>query len=177
MAVIISFVARRSTEAAIAAGTVWLLVVVMAPSLSLAAVDLVLPAPSDMRFSSDLKARVDEITKRQRFHREANPMPARTPAPRIPDSLRGYYADLVALDGEISPMIAAQRELRLLYKSYLDRDAPITPAEYDKVPGFDFRESGGALQWGVLADLAAVAIATILILIAAHSLRGRAAML
>lgn len=226
VAVIISFVARRSTEAAIAAGAVWLFVVVMAPSLSLAAVDLVLPAPSDMRFSTDLKARTDAITKRQRRYREANPAPVRTLAPRIPDSLRGYYADLVALDGEISPMIvahreakdarrhvldtvrfflpsvavqdaldriagsdadralafetqarAAQRELRLLYKSYLDRDTPITPAEYDKVPGFAFHESGGALQWGVLADLAAVLIATILILIAAHSLRGRAAML
>ncbi len=226
VATIISLVARRSTEAAIAAGAVWLLVVVMAPSLSLAAVDLIVPAPPEMRFSTDLKARMNEIGTRQRHYRDANPTPVRTQAPRIPDSLRNLYADRVALDRELAPMIAAhqqakdarrhvldtvrfflpsvavqdaldriagsdadralafetqaraaQLELRQLYKSYLDRDALLTPTEYDNMPGFRFREPGGAFQGGVLADLAALVIATVLILIAAHALRGRAAML
>ena len=226
VALIISLVVHRSTEAAIAAGAVWLLAVVMAPSLSLAAVDLVAPAPSEMRFTTDLKARVNEITRRQRLYREANPPPARTPAPRIPDRMRDYYADLVALDDEIAPMIAAhqeakdarrsvldalrlflpsvavqdaldriagsdadralafenqaraaQLELRQLLESYLDRDALVTPAEYDNAPSLRFRETNGAFQAGVLLDLAALLITTILILIAAYALRGRAAML
>lgn len=226
VAVIISLVARRSTEAAIAAGAVWLLVVVMAPSLTLAAVDLAAPAPPEMRFATDLKARTTEITERQRLYREANPTPVRVPAPTIPDRLRDAYADLIALDSEIAPMIAAhqrakharrhvldtvrfflpsvavqdaldriagsdadralafesqaraaQLELRLLFKGYLDRDALVTPTEYDNLPGFQFRESGGAFQAGVLEDLAALIAATLLILIAARALRGQAASL
>ena len=224
VAVIISLVARRSTEAAIAGGAVWLLVVVMAPTLSLGAVDLAAPAPSEMRFATDLKARMTEISERQRLHREANPTPVQVPAPRIPDRVRDAYADLVALDSEVAPMIAAhqrarharrhlldtvrfflpsvavqdaldriagsdadralafesqaraaQLDLRLRYKGYLDRDALLTLAEYDNLPGFQFRESGGAFQAGVLADLAALVVATLLILIAARALRGQAA--
>jgi len=224
VAAIISLVARRSTEAAIAAGAVWLLVVVMAPSLTLAAVDLTTPAPSEMRFATNLKARITEITERQRLHREANPTPVRMPAPTIPDRLRGVYADRVALDREVAPMIAAhhqardarrhlldtvrfflpsvaiqdaldriagsdadralafenqaraaQSELRLIYKGYLDRDALVTLTEYDNMPGFRFRESGGAFQSGVLANLAALVAATLLILVTAWGLRGQAA--
>lgn len=223
VAVIISLVARRSTEAAIAAGAVWLLVVVMAPTLSLAAVDLAAPVP-EMRFATDLKARTTEIAERQRLFRAANPTPVRVPAPRIPDSRRDAYADVVALDSEVAPMIAAhqqardarrhlldtvrfflpsvamqdaldriagsdadralafenqaraaQWELRLLYKDYLDRDALLTLAEYDNLPGFRFRESGGPFQAGVLADLAALVVATLLLLVAARVLRGQAA--
>ncbi len=224
VAVVISLLARRSTEAAIAAGAIWLLVVVMAPSLTLASVDLVTPAPSEMRFATDLKSQKTEIAERQRFYREANPAPVRTPAPRISDRLRDLYADRVALDSEIAPMIAAHRqtkdarrqlldtvrfflpsvavqdaldriagsgadralafesqaraaqlELRRLYKSYLDRDALVTLTEYDNVPGFHFQETGGAFQAGVLADLAALCIATLLMLIVARVLRGQAA--
>ncbi|MYI21623.1 MAG: ABC transporter permease subunit [Gammaproteobacteria bacterium] len=226
VAAIISLVARRSTEAAIAAGAVWLLVVVMAPSLTLAAVDLTTPAPSEMRFATDLKARITEITERQRRYREANPAPVRVPAPTIPDRLRGVYADRVTLDREVAPMIAAhhqardarrqlldtvrlllpsvaiqdaldriagsdadralafenqaraaQSELRLIYKGYLDRDALVTPTEYDNMPGFRFRESGGAFQAGVLADLAALVVATLFILVPPRALRGQAATL
>ena len=223
VAVIISLVARRSTEAAVAAGAVWLLVVVMAPSLTLAAVELAAPAPSEMRFATDLKTRTNEITERQRLYREANPTPVREPAPRIPGRVRDAYADRVALDRELAPMIAAhsqaknarrhvldnvrfflpsvavqdaldriagsdadralafeyqaraaQLELRLMFKGYLDRDALVTPTEYDNLPGFQFRESGGAFQAGVLADLAALVVATLLVLIAAWALRGQA---
>lgn len=224
VAVIIGLHARRSTEAAIAAGATWLLVVIMMPSLSLAAIDLVSPPPSEMRFATDMKARMTGIAERQRLHRQSNPTPARTPAPRIPDQMRDDYADRVAADLELAPMIAAHRqalearrhlldkarfflpsvavqdaldriagsdagraiafqsqvirfwqERRLLHKAYLDRDAMQTLAEYDELPRFRFRETGGAFQRGVLADLAALVIATALILIAAWSLRGRAA--
>lgn len=224
VAVVISLVARRSTEAAIAAGATWLLAVVMAPSLTLAAVDLVAPAPSEMRFATDLKARITEITERQRLHRLTNPTPVRTPAPTIPDRLRDVYADRVALDHEIEPMVAAhqqaqdarrhlldtvrlflpsvavqdaldriagsdadralafqkqaraaQLEQRLVLKGYLDRDAQLTPDEYDNLPGFQFRETGDAFQAGVLADFAALLVAILLTLIAAWALRGRAA--
>jgi ABC-2 type transport system permease protein len=223
VAMVVSLLARRSTEAAIAAGAVWLLVVVMAPSLTLAAVDLAAPAPSEMRFATDLKARMAEITERQRLHRLANPTPEREPLPRISDRLRDLYADRVALDDEIGPMIAAHRqaqdarrrlldtarfflpsvavqdaldriagsdadralafesqaravqlELRHLYGSYLDRDVFLTPAEYDSLTGFEFREAGGAFQAGVLADLGALVGATLLTLIAAPALLGRA---
>ena len=224
IAVIISLVARRSTETAIAAGAIWMLVVVMAPSLSLAAVDLATPAPSEMRFATDLKARKTEITEQQRLFRAANPTLERLPAPKISDRLRDLYADRVALDRELASMIAAHRQakdarrhvldtvrfflpsvavqdaldriagsdadralgfesqvraaqldLRLKYKSYLDRDALLTLAEYDSLPGFQFRESSGAFQAGVLANLAALVVATLLILIAARPLRGQAA--
>lgn len=225
VAIIINLLTRRSTEAAIAAGAVWLLVVVMLPSMTLATIDLFRPAPSEMRFATELKARKAEITERQRLYREANPTPPRTPSPRIPDRLRDLYADRVALDSEIAPMIAAhqhakdirrqtldavrfflpsvavqdaldriagsdadralafenqvraaQLELRRLYKSHLDRDALVTPAEYDNAPRFHFHETGDAFQAGVLADLAALIVAILIILIAARALRGRAAM-
>ncbi|MCY3706055.1 MAG: DUF3526 domain-containing protein, partial [Gammaproteobacteria bacterium] len=70
---------------------------------------------------------------------------------------------------------AAQSELRLIYKGYLDRDALVTLTEYDNMPGFRFRESGGAFQSGVLANLAALVAATLLILVTAWGLRGQAA--
>jgi ABC-2 type transport system permease protein len=223
VAVVINLVARRSTETAIAAGAVWLLVVVMTPSLTLAAVDLVAPPPSEMRFATDLKARISEITERQRLFRVANPTPARTPAPTISDRLRDLYADRVALDREITPMVAAHRqakdtrrrlldrarlflpsvavqdaldrlagsdadralafqsqvraaqlERRPLFEAYLDRDAPLTLAEYDNLPGFQFRELGGAFQAGVLVDLAALVVATAITLGVARALIGRA---
>ncbi len=120
VAVIISLFARRSTEAAIAAGAVWLLVVVMAPSLTLAAVDLVAPPPSEMRFATDLKARMTEIAEHQRRDRVANPTPVRTPAPRIPDRLRDLYADRVALDGEVAPMIVAHQQAKDARRHLLD---------------------------------------------------------
>jgi ABC-2 type transport system permease protein len=223
---LISLVARRSTEAAIAAGAVWLLIVIMAPSLTLAAVDLAAPPPSEMRFAAELKARMAEITERQTAYRSANPTPPRTPAPRIADRLRDLYADRIALDRETTPMIAAhqqakdarrhlldrvrfllpsvavqdaldriagsdadralafqrqaratQLERRAIYQKQLDLDAPLTLAEYDNVPDARFREPGGAFQAGVLADLAALIVATLLIVVASWALRGQAARL
>ncbi|MBM0104958.1 ABC transporter permease subunit [Steroidobacter sp. S1-65] len=222
--VIISLFARRSTEAAIAAGAIWLAVVVMAPALTLAVVDLVAPPPSEMRFATALKARTTEIQERQRLFRAAHPTPVRSPAPRIPDGMRDLYADRVAADRELAPMVEAHQQAKdarrhlldrvrfflpsvavqdaldriagsdadralafqqqaLEFKAEsqrwtqdrLDRDAPLTPAELDEAPRFRFREPGGAFQAGVLADFAALAIVTVLILIVAGALRARAA--
>jgi ABC-2 type transport system permease protein len=224
VAVLISIFARRSTEAAIAAGALWLAVVVMVPALTLAVVDLVAPPPSEMRFATELKARSTEIRERQRLYRMAHPTPVRTPAPKIPDRMRDAFADAVAADRELAPMMEAHQQakdarrhlldqVRFLMPSVavqdaldriagsdadralafqdqslefkarsqqwtqerLDRDAPLTPAEFDQAPRFQFREPGGAFQAGVLADFAALVIATVLILIAARFFRGQAA--
>lgn len=224
VAVIISLFARRSTEAAIAAGAIWLAVVVMTPALTLAVVDLIVPPPSEMKFATELKARSTEIRERQRLYRVANPTPVRTPAPKIPDRMRDVYADRIAADRELAPMIEAHQqakdarrhlldkvrfilpsvavqdaldriagsdadralafqrqalqfmaERRLWLKERLDRDAPLTTAEFNHVPRFQFREWGGAFQAGVLADLAVLVIATLLILIVARAVRDQAA--
>jgi ABC-2 type transport system permease protein len=196
----------------------------MVPALTLAVVDLVAPPPSEMRFATELKARSTEIRERQRLYRMAHPTPVRTPAPKIPDRMRDAFADAVAADRELAPMMEAHQQakdarrhlldqVRFLMPSVavqdaldriagsdadralafqdqslefkarsqqwtqerLDRDAPLTPAEFDQAPRFQFREPGGAFQAGVLADFAALVIATVLILIAARFFRGQAA--
>lgn len=224
VAALINVFARRSTEAAIAAGVIWLATVVMAPALALAAIDLAAPPPSEMRLATDMKARMAQIAERQRLQRALHPVVERTPAPRISDRMRVDYADRVAADRELEPMIAsheaakrARRELldkarwvlpsvamqdaldriagsdadralafqgqvvgfwqqrRLLHKSYLDRDATQTLAEYDRLPGFRFRDDAGPFQPGVLADLAALVAAASLALAIAWTWRRRAA--
>jgi ABC-2 type transport system permease protein len=223
-AVMINLFARRSTEAAIGAGTIWLAVVVMAPALTLAGLELAAPPPSEMRFATALKTRDAAIRERQRLHRVAHPTTDRTPPPRIPDRMRDLYADRVAADGELAPLIDAQQrardarrhlldlarfllpsvavqdaldriagsdadralafqrqalefqaERRRWTKQRMDLDAPLTLAELDLLPRFQFRERGSAFQSSVLADLAALLVATLLILAAARALRGRAA--
>jgi ABC-2 type transport system permease protein len=74
-----------------------------------------------------------------------------------------------------SQALEFQAELRLFARQRMDRDAPLTLAEYDRLPRFHFRELAGAFQTGVLADLAALIAATLLILIAARPLHGQAA--
>ena len=224
VAVIVNFFARRSTEAAIAAGAIWLAVVVMVPALTLAIVDLVAPPPSEMRFATELKARSTEIRDRQRLYRVAHPTPVRTPAPEIPDRMRDAFADAIAADRELEPMIEAHRqekdarrhlldkvrfllpsvalqdaldriagsdadralafqdqalkfkaESQLWTRERLGRDAPLTPAEFDQAPRFQFREPDGVFQAGMLADFAVLVIATVLILFAARAVRGQAA--
>lgn len=133
---------RRSTEAAIAAGAVWLLVVVMAPSLTLAAVDLAAPSPSEMRFAAELKARIAEITERQTSYRAAKPPAARTPAPRLPDRLRDLYADRVALDREITPMIEAHQQAKDARRHLFDTVRFLLPSvavqdALDRIAGSD----------------------------------------
>lgn len=224
VAVLISLFARRSTEAAVAAGTVWLGVVVMAPSLALAVVDLVAPPPSEMRFATELKARGKAIVERQRAYRSANPTPVRVPAPKIPDSMRDVYADRISADRELAPMVQAHQQAKdarrhlldtvrfllpsvavqdaldriagsdadrarsfetqalafrierlRLAKARMDRNAPLSVTEFGQLPGFEFREAGGTIRAGLLADLAALIIATLLILIAARAFRDKAA--
>lgn len=224
VAVIISLFARRSTEAAIGAGAVWLIVVVMAPSLTLAAADLAAPPPSEMQFATALKQRDMQIAERQRLYREANPTPVRAPAPRIPDRWRERFADRVAADRELAPMIEAHERAKYKRRRLLDtvrfvlpsvamqdaldriagsdadralafqrqahtfradqrrgteermrRDAPLTLAEFDRLRGFEFRESRGLFNAAMLADLMAIVIGTFIVLLAAWIRRGRAA--
>ncbi|PTS74838.1 ABC transporter permease subunit [Stenotrophomonas sp. HMWF023] len=224
LAVLIGCFARRTTEAAIAAGALWLLIVVMAPSLALAAVNLLVPSPSQMQLATELKAQLADTARQQMLRHAAEPPATRSPAPRIADAARVAYADLVQADQAIAPLIAAHAEAedarrlaldrvrlllpsvvvqdaldrlagsdadralafqqqvlaywqarRQLHEGYLDRDAPQTLAEYDALPRFEFQETAGALQRGVLTDLAALAVAILLLLIAAWSMRRRLA--
>ena len=66
-------------------------------------------------------------------------------------------------------------ERRLWAGERMDRDAPLTSAELNHLLRFQFREPSGAFQAGVLADLAALILATLIILIAARAFRSRAA--
>ncbi|KAG1469692.1 hypothetical protein G6F57_012086 [Rhizopus arrhizus] len=222
LAVLIGCFARRTTEAAIAAGALWLLIVVMAPSLVLAAVNLMVPPPSQMQLATALKAQLADTARQQQLRHAAEPPATRSPAPRIADAARVAYTDLVQADQVIAPLLAAHAEAedarrqsldrvrlllpsvavqdaldrlagsdadralafqqqvlaywqarRQLHKDYLDRDMPQTLAEYDALPRFEFQETAAALQRGVLIDLAALAVATLLLLIAAGLLRRR----
>lgn len=110
VAVIISLHARRSTEAAIATGAAWLLLVVMAPSLALAGIDLLAPPPSEMRFATDVKTRMAQITEHQRLHRATSPRPIRSPAPTIPDPIRDSYADLAEVDRQLALMLSDHKQ-------------------------------------------------------------------
>jgi ABC-2 type transport system permease protein len=223
LALLIGCLSRRTTEAAIAAGALWLLIVVMAPSLALATVNLIAPPPSQMQFATEVKAMQSDIATRQR-REHATSAPVNSPSPVISDTVRQAYADRVAADRELERLIAshaqaeaahrqvldkvrlllpavatqdaldriagsdADRALdfqgqvhsfwqarRLLHKAYLDRDAPQTFEEYDTLPRFQFHETAGVAQRGVLADLAALIIATLLVLLAAGALRSRLA--
>ncbi|MDT3499500.1 ABC transporter permease subunit [Stenotrophomonas maltophilia] len=222
VAVLIGCFARRTTEAAIAAGGVWLLIVVMAPSLTLAAVNLAVPPPSQMRLATDVKARLATTAAQQTLHRRSASTAVRSPPPVIPDHVRDAYAELLATDLDLAPLIEsheraqdarrrvldkvrlllpavavqdaldriagsdADRALafqhqvhafwqarRLLHKAYLDRDAPQTLAEYEALPRFRFVETARVGPRGVRADLAALLAATLILLIAAGSLRRR----
>ncbi len=223
LALLIGCIARRTTEAAIAGGALWLLIVVMAPSLTLATVNLIAPPPSQMQFATEVKAMQSDIAKRQQ-REHARSAPVNSSSPVISDTVRQAYADRVAADRELERLIAshaqaeaahrqvldkvrlllpavatqdaldriagsdADRALdfqqqvhafwqarRLLHKVYLDRDAPQTFEEYDTLPRFQFHETAGVAQRGVLADLAALIIATLLVLLAAGALRSRLA--
>ncbi|HEL3863249.1 TPA: ABC transporter permease subunit [Stenotrophomonas maltophilia] len=224
VAVLIGCFARRTTEAAIAAGGVWLLIVVMAPSLTLAAVNLAVPPPSQMQLATDVKARLAATARQQTLHRRSASTAVRSSTPVIPDHVREAYADLLATDLDLAPLIEsherardarrrvldnvrllmpavavqdaldriagsdADRALafqdqvhalwqarRLLHKAYLDRDAPQTLAEYEALPRFRFVEPAGVGRRGVRADLGALLAATLILLIAAGSMRRRLA--
>ncbi|CCP16658.1 DUF3526 domain-containing protein [Stenotrophomonas maltophilia] len=223
LALLIGCLARRTTEAAITAGALWLLIVVMAPSLTLATVNLIAPPPSQMQFATEVKAMQSDIAKRQQ-REHANSVPLASSSSLIPDTVRQAYADRVAADRELAHLIAshaqaeaAHRQLldrvrlllpavatqdaldriagsdadraldfqhqvhsfwqarRLLHKAYLDRDAPQALEEYDALPSFQYREPVGVVRSDVMADLAALIIATLLVLLAAGALRSRLA--
>lgn len=89
------------------------------------------------------------------------------------DRLAGSDADrALAFQQQVLAYWQARRQL---HKDYLDRDAPQTLAEYNALPRFEFHDTEGVLQRGVLTDLAVLAVATLLLLIAAWSMRRRLA--
>lgn len=128
LAVLIGLFARRSTEAAIAAGAVWLLLVAMAPALVLAGIELFAPAPSEMRFAFDTKARLIQISEGQHLLHAAKPTPVRTPAPTIPDSVRDSYADLVATDRQLAPLLADHRRSQDARRQLMDKVRFLLPS-------------------------------------------------
>ncbi|WP_437880968.1 ABC transporter permease subunit [Pseudomonas sp. LRF_L74] len=128
VAVMIGLRARRSTEAAIAAGAVWLLLVVIAPSLVLAGIDLLAPPPSEIRFATNVKARMAQVTERQRLHHAVNPAPVRAPSPTIPDSMRASYADLVDADRQLAPMLADHKRARDARRQVMDNVRFLLPS-------------------------------------------------
>ncbi|MCW2065526.1 UNVERIFIED_ORG: ABC-2 type transport system permease protein [Stenotrophomonas maltophilia] len=222
LALLIGCITRRTTEAAIVAGALWLLIVVMAPSMTLAAVNLIAPPPSQMRFATEVKAKLSDIVARQQREHRAQPVSPRSPPAVIPDTVRQAYTDRVTADRELAPLMASQAQAeaarrrvldrmrlllpsvvaqdaldriagsdadralafqqqvqafwqarRLLHQTYLDRDAPQTLDEYEALPRFQFHETAGVAQHGVLVDLAALIIATLIVLVTAGALRGR----
>ncbi|WP_434989713.1 DUF3526 domain-containing protein [Xanthomonas melonis] len=128
VALVIGLRARRSTDAAVAAGAIWLSLVVMAPSLTLAGIDLLSPAPSELRFSTDVKAHMTQIAERQRLQRAVIRAPVRSPAPAIPDQLRQSYAELVAADRQLAPLLAEHRQARDARRRVMDRVRFLLPS-------------------------------------------------
>ncbi|WP_231757337.1 DUF3526 domain-containing protein [Microbulbifer elongatus] len=224
IAVLINCITRRSAEAAIAAGAAWLLIVVMAPSLTLAAVDVIRPAPSAMGFATALKARKAAVSKQLQETAETITIKVRESSPTIPDRLRERYGERVALDEALWPLISAHKQaertrrdlldtirfflpavaiqdaldrvagsdadraivfeqqvratqmaLRQRYKTHLDNDTLLTLAEYDREPGFQFKESDKVFETRLVLDLLTALIATILIVVAVFSLRKKLA--
>lgn len=144
IALAIGFFARRTTEAAIAAGACWLLIVVMAPSLTLAAIDLVAPPPSEMRFASEVKATLADISRRQMEQRSMQPAPApaAAPATQIPAAVREAFADRVAADLAIERMIDAHAQAVAAHRHVLDTARLFLPAvamqdALDRIAGSD----------------------------------------
>lgn len=120
ISVLINLVISRSTAAAIASGVAWLVMVVMAPSLALAAVDLAMPAPARLSFATELKAQKSAMTEVQHHYRDSHSTPERKPGSRIPDRLRDLYANRVAQDKGIAPLIAAHRRAESERRHALD---------------------------------------------------------
>lgn len=142
VAVLIGCFARRTTEAAIAAGGVWLLIVVMAPSLTLAAVNLAVPPPSQMQLATDVKARLAATARQQTLHRRSASTAVRSSTPVIPDDVREAYADLLATDLDLAPLIESHERAQDARRRVLDNVRLLMPAvavqdALDRIAGSD----------------------------------------
>lgn len=102
LALVVNVVVRRTTEAAIVCGVLWLVVVALGPGLALAAVDLARPAPSAITRANALRAL--HLEHRAEIQARA-PLVEADPAPRIPDRLRVFAADVAQLDARKAPVL------------------------------------------------------------------------
>lgn len=100
--VLVNVVVRKSTEAAVACGVLWLLVVALVPAVSLAFVDLTRPAPSAITRTNEIRAM---YLQHRAEIRERPPLEERDPAPRIPDRLRVFMADILELETRKAPIL------------------------------------------------------------------------
>lgn len=111
LAILINVFAKRSTEAALAGGAAWLAIVVLAPALILATVDIIVPAPSALQFSSAYQSTSQNIRKEQRLVREAKgPEVVRDPPPNIPERTRLFIKERATEDGILAPLIERQEQ-------------------------------------------------------------------
>jgi|GEM_PF-411818 len=143
LASLINVFAKRSTEAALAGGAAWLTIVVLAPALILATVDIIVPAPSALQFTSAYQAQSQDIRKAQRLAREAKgPEVIRDPAPNIPDRTRGFLKDRAIEDRTLAPLIRRHEEALAERRAVLNSLRLFLPAvatqdALDRIAGSD----------------------------------------
>lgn len=143
LAVVINIFARRSTEAALAAGAAWLVIVVLAPALALAAANVLAPPPSELQFSVDYTQQSRAIRKEQRLAREAlGPEVIADPAPKIPDRIRRFFVERTVEDARLAPLIDRQLAARAQRRAVLDGLRLFLPAvatqdALDRIAGSD----------------------------------------
>ena len=143
LAVLINVFARRSTEAALAAGAAWLVLVVLAPALALSTANVLAPAPSELRFSADYAQQSRAIRTGQRLAREAlGPEVIADPPPKIPDRIRKFFVERTVEDGRLTPLIDRQLDARQQRRDRLNALRLVLPAvaaqdALDRIAGSD----------------------------------------
>jgi ABC-2 type transport system permease protein len=143
VATLINVFAKRSTDAALAGGSVWLLIVVLGPALALATADILAPAPSQVQFANEYRAASLAIRRDQRLAREAQgPEVIRIPAPHIPDRVRVFMAERAVEDAKLAPMVATHEDALARRHAVLDRLRLFLPAvaaqdALDRIAGSD----------------------------------------
>ncbi|NQE61332.1 ABC transporter permease subunit [Caulobacter sp. RHG1] len=143
LAALINVFIRRSTEAALAAGAVWLLIVVLAPALSLATANILSPPPSELRFSADYAQQSRAIRTEQRLAREAlGPEVVADPAPKVPDRIRKFFVERTVEDRRLAPLIDRQLAARERRRDSLNALRLFLPAvaaqdALDRIAGSD----------------------------------------
>lgn len=121
LAALINVFAKRSTEAALAGGAAWLVIVVLAPALALAAANVLAPAPSELRFSAAYTQQSRAIRTEQRVAREAlGPEVIVDPAPKIPNRIRRFFTERTIEDMRLTPLIDGQLQARTARRQALD---------------------------------------------------------
>lgn len=143
LATLINVFARRSTDAALAGGAAWLVIVVLGPAQALATADILAPAPSQLQFANEYRTESLAIRREQRLAREAlGPEVIRDPAPNIPDRIRAFMVERTVEDEKLAPMVAAYADALARRHATLDRLRLFLPAvaaqdALDRIAGSD----------------------------------------